>query len=521
VGPDLTIARSRRTEEFDISSNFDYVWFSNSETPLPDMYFFDSKPLGNDLEPHCGSFLHDGICDDSYNNFAYNYDQGDCCASTCTHPKCGQDGIEGAFGSNGAEGIGFRNCRDPNMVTLTIRLNKISNSRNAFIRNITNEQRVHYAESGVDYDTETPMKPHLFVQCGLGSYARTILSMDVDKSMENGTETIMVEDGADCRISVRNSVIGGNRWDSKPIWFINYTVYHGKSIDEDNRIISAYSGDEDSTYFRIISDCYFGILDGMKISTAYEKNSDSSLALDWLVTGLSLHSKCEDDFLQERFALIVMYLAAPNSTLAKEAHTPIYCDSHSNIFEIFECKAEREEKIQNYTWLSTRHQCDWDNINCNEGSVTTIDLYNERLSGTIPTWVGKLTELDYMHYDFNDLSGTIPSEFGLLTKLTVLDIDNNKFNGAIPTEFGLLTNMRKFDLDSNELVGSIPTELGLMINLREFDLAENGISGSIPSEIYRLTNIISVEFGKNQLSGAIQSEIGLLEDLQKFQLGKK
>lgn len=57
----------------------------------------------------------------------------------------------------------------------------------------------------------------------------------------------------------------------------------------------------------------------------------------------------------------------------------------------------------------------------------------ERLNGTIPTILGLLTELTFLHLiDNKNLSGTIPTELGLLTKLTNLRLHQNRLTGVRP-----------------------------------------------------------------------------------------
>jgi hypothetical protein len=257
------------------------------------------------------------------------------------------------------------------------------------------------------------------------------------------------------------------------------------------------------------------MLDGMKISTAYKTNLDSNVALDWLLNDVSEYSKCDDDFLQERFALMAVYVAAPNSSAPH--FSPGKC-SHRNIYEQYQCLDQERKTLEHFTWISERSQCDWDNIGCDQGSVTTFDVQSEQLIGSISTWIGKLTGLVYMQYDHNKLSGTIPSELGLLTKLTSLDIDNNFITGTVPTEIGLLCNMQELDFDYNMISGTIPTEFGAMIDLREIDLNGNRLSGSIPSEIFVLTNLLAIQVAENELSGTLQSEIGFLKNMTRLEM---
>jgi Leucine-rich repeat (LRR) protein len=59
----------------------------------------------------------------------------------------------------------------------------------------------------------------------------------------------------------------------------------------------------------------------------------------------------------------------------------------------------------------------------------------------------------------NSLTGSIPSEIGALTRLTALSLYSNSLTGFIPSEIGALTRLTALYLYSNSLTGSIPESL--------------------------------------------------------------
>jgi len=493
------LAHSGATDYFDVSSSFDDSWFSASGTPL-DLYFFESDLGGKDLVDECGSFLNNGKCDLFFNTLGFQYDGGDCCAATCKKTNCGQDGAKGAFGNNFTEGIGYRNCVDPNMVPLTINLDRITSSRNPEILEVTKEQEDEYfREKDIKFWEQDPVTPFFIVDCDDDN----MLSIYIDKSMESNSETIYVRDGARCKVSVSNTTNFEAKWDNDPIWWVEYTVYHGPTTE--HIILSGDSGVESTVSFHRVPECYFKKLEGsVKVSTAYSNRLDSTLALDWLINDKSGNSKCDDDFLIERFALAAVNFAAPISAgLSRESSN----SSESGYFNIMQFNDEA-------LWISTPQQCRWDNIACEEGSVETLAVRSKDLFGTISTSIGLLTGLRRLDYDANDMYGTIPTEIGLLTNLEGLDIDNQRIAGTIPTEFGNFVNMRELDLDKNRLTGTIPTEFGLMANANEFDLIYNQLTGPIPTEMGQLRKMKTLGFEGNMLQGTIPTEIGLMRSLQ-------
>lgn len=64
-------------------------------------------------------------------------------------------------------------------------------------------------------------------------------------------------------------------------------------------------------------------------------------------------------------------------------------------------------------------------------------------------------------YD-NALTGKIPSEIGQCTALEDMSFDTNQFSGTIPTIIGLMTSLNWLYLNYNELTGTIPSEIALL-----------------------------------------------------------
>jgi hypothetical protein len=346
------LARSSKTDTFDVATMFGETWYSSSNTPL-DVYFTEEKN-GVMNEKTCLSFIGDGNCDIFFNTLDFQYDGGDCCAATCSRPNCGIGSLENAFGATNATGDGFPGCTDPDMVPITIRLDNILSSFEPQFNDYSTLINIPvsvippwFNESSTIDDIirerlrKDPIKPLLFIDCD-GS---NVLNIYVDKSMENQTETIMVSDGADCTMTIRND---GSVDDS--IWYADYTILHGdKQSNESNSIeIAQSSSAKESTFnFRRIPKCYFDKLsDYIDKSTVYTgiDYDPTAKAINWLMNDESENSICEDPFFLEKYALAVIYFATPPSN------------------------------FPDYTLNSTTRQCVWPSIICDEGSVISLDM---------------------------------------------------------------------------------------------------------------------------------------------------
>jgi len=549
----VELALSAKTDTFDIVTSFDESWVSSSNTPLDLFFFQDEDDIA--INDHCNDFLGDGICDPYFNNLDYNFDGGDCCAATCTGSKCGRRhllkrGLRHVFNQSIDSGTSFSYCIDPKMVPITIEFNSIVSSRDLehadygdlfFAQNKYNEK---------EWRNETPVSPYFALDCD----EKDVLELFIDKTMEHNSETMMIQDGANCTLILRNSTNHNSpdtRYDD-PIWFVNYTVYHGDKDDVKKQkieILTQNSNETEEETFRRIPICYFRKL-GI-IENFYTRSDPSSKAIDWLMGDYeveTLKSECEDDAFIERYALVNMYLAMGAKRL-----------------------------------ISRDKQCRWKSIICDEGQVTEIKLNEANLNKDIPSEIGLLGGLMNLELSDNGFS-LIPTEIRKLTSLSRLSMNNNSIAllptdlknmaklkelrlsrnditnipieiismaslqvltlswnlmQSIPTEIGLMTNLQELILDSNEIVSlprqignmsslqlmslvknllpSIPTEVGLMTSLEELSVEYNEIA-SIPTQIGLLANLKKLDLHKNRIS-FLPTEFGLMTNLERLLLG--
>ena len=173
----------------------------------------------------------------------------------------------------------------------------------------------------------------------------------------------------------------------------------------------------------------------------------------------------------------------------------------------------------NTNWLSNESLGDWHGVDTNDdGRVTDLDLYNNNLTGSIPTQLGNLSELEVLHLNHNKLTGSIPTEIGNLSNLTELWLQSNRLSGSIPTEIGNLSNLKVLYLNVNQLSDSIPAELGNLSSLKMLLLDQNQLSGSIPIELGNLSSLEALWLYDNQLSGSVPTQLGNLSNLTALSL---
>uniref|UniRef100_A0A0E0LSU2 Receptor kinase-like protein Xa21 n=1 Tax=Oryza punctata TaxID=4537 RepID=A0A0E0LSU2_ORYPU len=219
------------------------------------------------------------------------------------------------------------------------------------------------------------------------------------------------------------------------------------------------------------------------------------------------------------------------------------------------------DAISNATNMTTPVFCRWTGVSCNDrrhpGRVTTLNLSDAGLAGTISQQLGNLTllrvldlsnnsldgdipaslggcpKLRAMKLSTNHLSGTIPADLGQLTKLAVFDVGHNNLTGDIPKSLSNLTTLAKFIvernfihgqdlswmgnltslihfvLEGNSFTGNIPETFGKMVNLIYFSVQNNHLEGHVPLSIFNISTIRFFDLGFNRLSGSLPLDVGV------------
>jgi hypothetical protein len=116
----------------------------------------------------------------------------------------------------------------------------------------------------------------------------------------------------------------------------------------------------------------------------------------------------------------------------------------------------------------SRHECDWPGISCgNDETVGVVFLPTTNLTGTLPSELVYLYELQALSLGNNSLTGTLPKDlFQSLSSLVICDLSRNYFEGSI------LSSGSSGQINAAETYTNLPLQL-----LRLYD---NVFTGSIP-----------------------------------------
>ncbi|CAA7032519.1 unnamed protein product [Microthlaspi erraticum] len=179
--------------------------------------------------------------------------------------------------------------------------------------------------------------------------------------------------------------------------------------------------------------------------------------------------------------------------------------------------------------------------------LKVLTVANCGLTGPMPSWLSKSTNLQVLDLSCNYLTGAIPDYTGGFTSLYYLGLSRNSFTGVIPKSLSMLQSLPSRDEDSsfdvafvvfpflfrmidtsgfiptidlsyNNLYGPIWEEFGNLKQLNVFDLSANRLSGAIPRTLSRMTSLEVLDLSYNNLYGPIWEEFGNLKQLNVFDL---
>ncbi|XP_024164667.2 pollen receptor-like kinase 1 [Rosa chinensis] len=128
----------------------------------------------------------------------------------------------------------------------------------------------------------------------------------------------------------------------------------------------------------------------------------------------------------------------------------------------------------------TGSQSHWTGVQCNNGSVSGLQLEKMSLTGLID--IDTLTQLP---------------------ALKAISFMNNGFGGPLPDVKRL--SLQGLYLSQNQVSGDIPDDAfsGMGDTLKKLYLAKNGFTGEIPSSLVDLPKLIELDLGDNQFTGEI------------------
>ncbi|KFK31516.1 hypothetical protein AALP_AA6G122900 [Arabis alpina] len=154
--------------------------------------------------------------------------------------------------------------------------------------------------------------------------------------------------------------------------------------------------------------------------------------------------------------------------------------------------------------------------------LRVLDLSNNSLDGSIPTWLWSKPGLVSVNLSRNRFGGSlrlIPVNYSVkelnlsfnrftnavnltgFVNLTALDLSHNNL-GVLPIGLGSLSGLNRLDISSCKINGSIKPISGLK-SLSYLDLSENSMNGSFPVDFPNLNHLRFLNLSSNRFSGSV------------------
>ncbi|CAJ1939447.1 unnamed protein product [Sphenostylis stenocarpa] len=115
----------------------------------------------------------------------------------------------------------------------------------------------------------------------------------------------------------------------------------------------------------------------------------------------------------------------------------------------------------------------WTGLTCSNGfhaRVTTLNLTNAGLSGTLTPTLGHLSALAHLWLGGNKLTGTIPDLSGL-KDLQTLHLEKNNFEGSLPPTTEKLPRLREMGKLANLTVKAKRSEITIQVQIASYNRA--------------------------------------------------
>ena len=111
-------------------------------------------------------------------------------------------------------------------------------------------------------------------------------------------------------------------------------------------------------------------------------------------------------------------------------------------------------------------------------------LYENQITGTIPSALPSLSSLSHLDLSSNLLTGNLPDALYDMPSLSSLYLSSNQLSGPIISQASSASRqLTHVWLNDNSFSGDIPPSFGEFLNLRSFLMQQNNLEGTMPVEV--------------------------------------
>jgi hypothetical protein len=133
-------------------------------------------------------------------------------------------------------------------------------------------------------------------------------------------------------------------------------------------------------------------------------------------------------------------------------------------------------------WIDTDVE-NWYGVTLSSGNVSSLQLFVNNLSWSIPVQISQLTKLTNLQLNKNNISGPIPTELWNLSWLNMIDLSNNNLTGTVPDFNQNLSSLNEFYVNNNQLIADSGSNAIISPWLRNI-LTTNSVSYNLSNNTY-------------------------------------
>ncbi|KAL9377237.1 hypothetical protein Peur_031357 [Populus x canadensis] len=198
------------------------------------------------------------------------------------------------------------------------------------------------------------------------------------------------------------------------------------------------------------------------------------------------------DLLLSFFLLLFFLLSTTTTTTADDAGT------------MLKLASALTPTPKGWSTTNTNGYCKWNGVKCDNNNVISINLASQGLSGTLPSELSTLSQLQSLSLQDNKLIGPLPS-LANLAFLREVYIGTNNFT-SIPADFFKgLTSLQTLSMDANINLEpwAISTDLTESSSLNTFEASHANIFGTIPDMFASFPSLQNLRLSYNNLTGGL------------------
>jgi len=141
---------------------------------------------------------------------------------------------------------------------------------------------------------------------------------------------------------------------------------------------------------------------------------------------------------------------------------------------------------------------------CNKYSLEELDLSLNRLTGSLPDWIGQSRKLKTLDLSCNTLDGYFPETLGQLSELVCLNVGFNSLQGVVSdTLFSNMTKLEELRLSWNLLNFTTSAAWVPPFQLKIIDLVSCKMGPQFPSWLRTQWKIFYLDISNARISGEI------------------